>query len=451
LLFTIKVGVCQKSIKIKLGKKVNYLLMSTQYKSGCKFCPPRNEFAIVAKNDHAIAIICDTAKNWGHSLIIPKNHSSNLASVGMDSTIWKKGMVPLLREIIEKFKKNPQVIGFHINSNAGKSAEQSVFHTHIHVVPVYQKDKDNWTNFFNRDFAGQWAKEINGWDNSYQQIQDHIKDCLSQKILKNDKEDEFGDFPAWDFNLLARIKNGPLDIQEHFLIIPKTSTSVYHWNGGGPYLNFAARERIAQRINNEEWEEENTEKPNIPKKDKPTEEPTENKENQQPNQNGNSGNPAEPEKYKNDNNQVPNEKNENNNKDNNNGQKPSNGDGPNDNNSDRKKNKKTLSPNIPDSVKEYFQKNNVKSVELNGENWIITYKDKKNQKTVPLVNVSELQGLANYLKSKGIKTFNATELETSHNTNSFASKYWPWILGVGGILVIGVIAWVVRKRQRKNK
>ena len=53
----------------------------------CNFCPPRNEFAVVFENDHAVAIICNTAKSWGHSLIIPKVHSSNLASLGMDETI----------------------------------------------------------------------------------------------------------------------------------------------------------------------------------------------------------------------------------------------------------------------------------------------------------------------------------------------------------------------------
>ena len=73
-------------------------------------------------------------------MIIPFEHSSNLAS-GMKKEIWEEGIIPLLREVIEKFRQNPQVIGFHINSNAGREAEQCVFHTHIHVVPIYQKDE----------------------------------------------------------------------------------------------------------------------------------------------------------------------------------------------------------------------------------------------------------------------------------------------------------------------
>ena len=61
--------------------------MPAPNKLKCKFCSPRKEFAIVAENNHAVAIICDTAKSWGHSLIIPKDHSSNLFSTGMNETI----------------------------------------------------------------------------------------------------------------------------------------------------------------------------------------------------------------------------------------------------------------------------------------------------------------------------------------------------------------------------
>ena len=125
-------------------------------KPGCNFCYPWKEFADIAKNNHAVAIICDTAKSWGHSMIIPFEHSSNLAS-GMEEEIWKKGVIPLLREVIEKFKKNPQVIGFHINSNAGREAGQYVFHTHIHVVPIYQKKKTIELIFWIRNLL------VRGW------------------------------------------------------------------------------------------------------------------------------------------------------------------------------------------------------------------------------------------------------------------------------------------------
>jgi len=46
------------------------------------------------------------------------------------------------------------VIGFHINSNAGISADQSVFHTHLHLVPRYKKAISNYGNGFSCDIHG---------------------------------------------------------------------------------------------------------------------------------------------------------------------------------------------------------------------------------------------------------------------------------------------------------
>ena len=433
-------------------------------KPGCNFCYPWKEFADIAKNNHAVAIICDTAKSWGHSMIIPFEHSSNLAS-GMEEKIWQKGIIPLLREVIEKFKKNPQVIGFHINSNAGREAGQYVFHTHIHVVPIYQKDKGNWINFLNKEFTGQGVEKINGWDDSYQLIQSHIKDCLDQKLLKRGGPDEFGS-PVWHFNLFAYIGNGSLDNQEHFWIVPKTGTSDYRWNGGANCkgYNFVEREKIAEKIKNERWEEESTEKLSTPKKDKSTGEPTKNNDNQQPNQNGENHNQnphppgrknekgqssQDPEKGKR--NDDSSDRDEENNKDGSGGQKPSNDNGS-DNNLDQQKKKNNPSVVIPSSIKQYFKKYNVQKIELDGENWIITYKNKKENKIIPVANVPEIQDLKNYLQSQGIISLDASSFETNLSSSKPNEvKYWPWILGIGGILVIGGVVWIFRKKSRKIK
>ncbi|CAG8810972.1 25950_t:CDS:2 [Gigaspora margarita] len=99
----------------------------------CVFCS-RNEFAVVAENNDAVAIICNNAK---------------------------RGIVPLMREFIIKLKKNPQVIGFFINSNAGK--------------------------------------------NLYPDMMAHINACLG-KTLKKD-----GEGVIESFNLVARVGDGELE------------------------------------------------------------------------------------------------------------------------------------------------------------------------------------------------------------------------------------------------
>ena len=432
--------------------------MATQnIKPGCKFCPPQKEFANIAKNVHAVAIICDNAKSWGHSMIIPFEHSSNLAS-GMKEEIWKKGIIPLLRKVIEKFRKNPQVIGFHINSNAGGSAEQTVFHTHIHLVPLYKENQGELSSFLTKNFTSQGAKKFS-IKQEYSDVINHINECISKGVLNKNVK---GTVEA--FNLSAYIKG---DNWEDFWIIPKTSDSNYHWGGGVncKCYNFQEREKIAERIKNEQREEESAEKPNIPKKEKPTEEPIKKNDNQQLNQNGNSdSNSSEPEKDKNkkptnpsnkdgnENDQRPNgqdgENNENDNKD----KKPNNVNGS-DNKPDREKNK--LASVIPNSVKQYFKKNNVQKIELDGENWIIAYKGKKESRIVPMANIPEIQDLKNYLQSQGMSFLDNSKLETNPNSNSSSSKlnenkYWPWILGIGGILMIGIIVWAVRKKTKKS-
>jgi len=77
---------------------------------------------------------------------------------------------------------------------------------------------------------------------------------LGKGILNNASQDEFGDFPVKDFNLLSRIGDGDLASQEHFEIIPKTNDSNYAWQGGSgsEYYDFTQRQKIAERINKEE-------------------------------------------------------------------------------------------------------------------------------------------------------------------------------------------------------
>ena len=43
------------------------------------------------------------------------------------------------------------------------------------------------------------------------------------------------------------------------------------------------------------------------------------------------------------------------------------------------------------------------------------------------------------------------ELEKQQSQEPNKTNYLPWILGIGGILVIGGIVWILRKKTRKIK
>jgi len=74
---------------------------------------------------------------------------------------------------------------------------------------------------------------------------------------------------------------------------------------------------------------------------------------------------------------------------------------------------------IPNSVREYFKSNKVKSVKLKDNKWLITYKDKKETKTIPLANTpSQIQPLRAYFQHKNISSLDSSELENQQNQNS---------------------------------
>jgi len=76
----------------------------------------------------------------GHSLVIPKRHSINYfeASEKEKLAIWI--MVDRVKKILtEKFKPD----GFNVGFNSGEEAGQTVFHTHIHIIPRYKGDVQN--------------------------------------------------------------------------------------------------------------------------------------------------------------------------------------------------------------------------------------------------------------------------------------------------------------------
>jgi hypothetical protein len=69
---------------------------------------------------------------------------------------------------------------------------------------------------------------------------------------------------------------------------------------------------------------------------------------------------------------------------------------------------------------QYFQKNGIKSIKLEGETLIIEKNDNSTS-TNSLTNICELKGLERYLENKPNKKVSRQELETKNNSDN-ASK-----------------------------
>ena len=106
----------------------------------CLFCnTPKKE--IIFQNDFALATFDSYPVAKYHSLIFPKRHIKSYFDLSNEELI---SCHDLLKKIKNKIvSEDKMVTGFNIGTNSGKSAGQSIFHCHIHVIPRREGDVDN--------------------------------------------------------------------------------------------------------------------------------------------------------------------------------------------------------------------------------------------------------------------------------------------------------------------
>lgn len=82
----------------------------------------------------------------GHTLLVPKKHVKDLFSY--DEELAEKTF-RVLPELARAVKESTSANGLNIVMNNGTVADQSVFHSHIHLIPRYTEEDDfhmTWTN-----------------------------------------------------------------------------------------------------------------------------------------------------------------------------------------------------------------------------------------------------------------------------------------------------------------
>ena len=113
----------------------------------CLFCEIVNKKKnayIVEENQLILAILDISPLSDGHVLLITKKHFADVSEIDEES--WKH-LYSLLKNVIDKLKKNLQPQGFNIITNMGEVAYQSIFHVHVHIIPKYAKNEGFiWTS-----------------------------------------------------------------------------------------------------------------------------------------------------------------------------------------------------------------------------------------------------------------------------------------------------------------
>ncbi|MFN0603206.1 HIT family protein [Facklamia hominis] len=91
----------------------------------------------------------------GHTLVIPKQHVSDIFEYDQELAAKVFSRIPKIARAIEKGL--PGVKGLNILNNNREVAYQSVFHSHIHLIPRYQEDEGFGLKFVNH--ADQYQAE----------------------------------------------------------------------------------------------------------------------------------------------------------------------------------------------------------------------------------------------------------------------------------------------------
>ena len=127
----------------------------------CKIVAGEIPASKVYEDDHFLAFLDISQVTPGHTLVIPKKHARNLLEMTPDETA---DLFNIVSRVTKKVESATQPQGMNIISNMEEIAGQSVFHTHVHILPRYSQEDDLKIDFIAHepDFAhlAQLANEI---------------------------------------------------------------------------------------------------------------------------------------------------------------------------------------------------------------------------------------------------------------------------------------------------
>ena len=127
----------------------------------CKIVAGEIPASKVYEDDHFLAFLDISQVTPGHTLVIPKKHARNLLEMTPDETA---DLFNVVSRVTKKVESATQPQGMNIISNMEEIAGQSVFHSHVHILPRYSQEDDLKIDFSahepNFDHLAKLAKEI---------------------------------------------------------------------------------------------------------------------------------------------------------------------------------------------------------------------------------------------------------------------------------------------------
>ncbi|MHC2994865.1 MAG: HIT domain-containing protein [Candidatus Atribacteria bacterium] len=113
----------------------------------CKFCQIINRQIpswIVYENEKVICFLPKKLEVYGHTLIMPKQHYTDLYDIPEDTLCE---LIKVSKKITIAYREKINATGMNLMHASGVDGQQSVFHFHIHLLPRFKNDKLNtWPN-----------------------------------------------------------------------------------------------------------------------------------------------------------------------------------------------------------------------------------------------------------------------------------------------------------------
>ncbi|MFD1392766.1 HIT family protein [Lacticaseibacillus jixianensis] len=106
----------------------------------CKIIAGEIPSVKVYEDDQVLAFLDISQATPGHTLLVPKRHIPDIFAYDEALAQAVFARVPKLARAIKA--ADPRIKGMNILNNNGEVAYQSVFHSHIHLIPRFGEDDD---------------------------------------------------------------------------------------------------------------------------------------------------------------------------------------------------------------------------------------------------------------------------------------------------------------------
>lgn len=131
--------------------------MDKNKKTDCIFCKivaGEIPCSKVYEDDKILSFIDINPINYGHALVLPKEHYDNIYETPDEIA---KLLFTIAKKIAIAQKKSLSADGVNIQMNNDLVAGQLVFHTHLHIIPRFTND--GFTHWHGKPYKSEEEKE----------------------------------------------------------------------------------------------------------------------------------------------------------------------------------------------------------------------------------------------------------------------------------------------------